>query len=357
MIPKDNELAIRSLLHHSDYVEEQNFPLVHKIILGISLKSLDDELSENSQAPFEADAQGRTALSWAACRGDALSCAKLIAKGADANALDKHLKSPLYLAVNSEHPTQNDCVRVLLEGGAETDPVLHNSGVVRSTPLLCSANEADDILVLKTLLDFGADVEATNRLGATPLLIVARSKPATYTALLLAYGANVRARDKAGKSVLATSIMHNNHEVLRYLLDRWFRYTACPRLRNLDILHVAAEYADLETLQILIMAGHWGLRSDSRDKRGFTAEELMRGRGDANPELQKAFASLLRAVHGTPTKIEKERMMEAGLEGRRDSMWFDESIFGRAAMSEENGQVDNVSEDGSEKFEDAVENL
>ncbi len=44
MITKDNELAIRSLLHHSDYVEEQNFPLVHKIILGISLKSLDDEL-------------------------------------------------------------------------------------------------------------------------------------------------------------------------------------------------------------------------------------------------------------------------------------------------------------------------
>jgi hypothetical protein len=110
-------------------------------------------------------------------------------------------------------------------------------------------------------------------------------------------------------------------------------------------------------LKILIMAGHWGLRSDSRDKRGFTAVKLMRGRGDANPELQKAFASLLRAVHGTPTKIEKERMMEAGLEVRRDPMWFDESKFGRAAMSEENGQVDNVSEDGSEKFEDAVENL
>jgi hypothetical protein len=44
-------------------------------------------------------------------------------------------------------------------------------------------------------------------------------------------------------------------------------------------------------------------------------------------------------VHGTPTKIEKERMMEAGLEARRDAMWFDESIFGMAAMSKENGQL------------------
>jgi hypothetical protein len=73
----------------------------------------------------------------------------LIAKGADVNALDKHLKSPLYLTVNSEHRTQNDCVRVLLEGGAETNPVLHNSGVVRSTLQLCSANEADRSLKMR----------------------------------------------------------------------------------------------------------------------------------------------------------------------------------------------------------------
>jgi hypothetical protein len=56
VIPKSNELAIRSLLHHSDFVEDQNFPLVHKIILGLSLRSLDDELGDNPQAPFERDA-------------------------------------------------------------------------------------------------------------------------------------------------------------------------------------------------------------------------------------------------------------------------------------------------------------
>jgi len=38
-------------------------------------------------------------------------------------------------------------------------------------------------------------------------------------------------------------------------------------------------------------------------------------------------------------QIEKERMMEAGLEARRDSMWFDESIFGMVAMRKENGHV------------------
>jgi hypothetical protein len=246
-----------------------------------------------------------------------------MAKEADPNTLDKHLKSPLYLAVNGEHKTQHDCVRILLDSGAETDPVLHNSGVVRSTPLLCAANEAEDILVIKTLVDFGADIEAKNRLGAIPFLIVARNKPVSYAALLLAYGANVRARGKAGRSVLATSIIHNNHDVLRLLLDRWFRYTACPWLRNLDILHVAAEYADLETMENLIVAGHWGLYRDTRNAQGHTAEEIMRERPDKTPKLDRAFGRLVRAVQGTPSQIEKTRMVEAGLLQPQQAGWLD----------------------------------
>jgi ankyrin repeat protein len=355
VIPKSNELAIRSLLHHSDFVEDQNFPLVHKIILGLSLRSLDDELGDNPQAPFERDAQGRTALSWAACRGDALSCAKLLARGADANALDKHLKSPLYLAVNSEHITQNDCVRVLLEGGAETDPILHNSGVVRSTPLLCAANEADDILVLKTLIDFGADIEARNRTGATPLLIVARRKPVTFAALLLAYGANVHARDKSGKSVLATCIAHNNHDVLRLLLDRWFRYTACPRLRNLGILHVAAEHADLETMKTLIIAGHWGLHADTRNAQGLTAEEMMRKRADKTPELERAYARLIRAVQNAPTYADKSRMMEAGLLQPQQAGWLKSEHLPDQEEFEENGEEGDEEGDEEDQFEEAAE--
>jgi hypothetical protein len=89
------------------------------------------------------------------------------------------------------------------------------------------------------------------------------------------------------------------------------RYTASPNLRNLDILHVAAEYVDARTLQILIAAGHWGLRAESRNTRGFTMAELIRGRKDRNPELERFFAILLRAVNGMPTKIEKEREIEA----------------------------------------------
>jgi ankyrin repeat protein len=84
----------------------------------------------------------------------------------------------------------------------------------------CAANEAEDILVLKPLPDFGANIEAMNRVRATPLLIVAKSKPVMYTTFLLAHVANDRARDKAGRSVLTTAIMHNDHDLLRILPNK-----------------------------------------------------------------------------------------------------------------------------------------
>lgn len=372
VVPSTEELFIRPLLHHSDFVEEQNFPLVHRIVLGLSFKDLDHELLANPDAVFAVDTQGRTALSWAACRGDALSCAKLIKSGADANTLDKHGKSPLYLAVNSEHKTQNAVVRVLLAGGAETDQKLFNAGVIRSTPLLCSANEATDILVLKSLLDFGAKLEAKNRAGATPLIIVARSKPVTFTALLLAYGANLHAKDNDGNTVLTTAIKYNNHDVLRLLLDRWFRYTACPRARNMDILHAAAESADLETMGILVIAGAWGLRGDGADKRGQTAREIFEKRKNKTPELELIFRKLLRAIRATKTDVDEVRLLEAGLlqewswpSRRKSSLQEDLKLFeiaGKHGMLIAVDEMaveddDDTEDDADEKFEEAVEHL
>ncbi len=49
-----------------DWVEEQNFSLV--IIFGLSTKPLATELDENPNAIYVTDAQGRTALDWAAAR-------------------------------------------------------------------------------------------------------------------------------------------------------------------------------------------------------------------------------------------------------------------------------------------------
>ena len=198
------------------------------------------------------DASGRTALEWAAARGDDRAIAILLSYGADPNAMDLKLNTPLTLAANQSHAV---CVRLLLEAGAETDPDLP-AGIKFGTPLNCAARNASDPLVLKNLLDLNANVEATGVDGVTPLLHIARNQDARHAILLLDAGANINARARDGRTPLTTAIMYNNHNVLQLLLDRWYEYSECPRLKGPNLLDQIVRYADLRTIQIVAGSSH-----------------------------------------------------------------------------------------------------
>ena len=53
----------------SDFIENQNFALIHKIVLKLSLQDLEEEILRNPDDVDVPDAMGRTALEWAAARG------------------------------------------------------------------------------------------------------------------------------------------------------------------------------------------------------------------------------------------------------------------------------------------------
>lgn len=65
------------------------------------------------------DSEGRTALHWAADRGQVEACAQLLAAGANVDAMDQSGGTPLAYAVICEHA---DVVRLLIGAGA--DPFL-----------------------------------------------------------------------------------------------------------------------------------------------------------------------------------------------------------------------------------------
>jgi len=65
--------------------------------------------------------------------------------------------------------------------------------------------------------------------------------------LLLEYGTDINVTSEAGRTPLTTAITYNNHSVLRLLLDRWFEYSECPRLKGLQLLEFVAQYADVYT--------------------------------------------------------------------------------------------------------------
>jgi ankyrin repeat protein len=327
---------LRCLAAGSDFIENQNFALIHKIVLKLSLQDLEEEILRNPDDVDVPDAMGRTALEWAAARGDDRAVTTLLSYGANPNVMDKKLNTPLTLASNQN---QTVCVRLLLEAGANPDPPLPD-GIKFGSPLNCAARNASDPLLIKTLLDFNADIEASNVDGVTPLLHVARGNSASHAMLLLEYGAEINVTSKDGRTPLTTAIIYNNHNVLQLLLDRWYEYSECPRLRGPHLLSLVAQYADLRTISILASTDHLKLKFDKDFVLGDFSTRL-RQRIDVTEKLTNAFEDLLNLInHGSGESESIESQMESGL----------------LRTQGPNSPTDS-SEGSDEAFEDAQENL
>lgn len=66
------------------------------------------------------------------------------------------------------------------------------------------------------------------------------------------------------------------------------------------MLHVAAGYADLETVTILIDAAQCGMNAKRLDKGLLKAAlDVLRGRDNSSDELKEAFRCLVDTVYGS----------------------------------------------------------
>lgn len=289
---------MRCLLDRSDFVDYQNFPPAHKIVLGISFRSLEDLLRSDKAAVHDVDFGGRTALSWAAMRWDDRSVMTLQSYVADPNAVDK------------KHETALSCccvtgriqyARQLLEAGAHTKIILP-SGIGKSSPLQCAAQyPTNDPLLLKTLIDFGADVNARNPEGETALHKIAQFTSAAHALVLLEHHAEPDICDHNGKTPLIMAIIHNNHSVLQLLLSYWLSYKSCPRSHGLGLLHYIAKYADARTIRIFASAEHIKLHPDQIIAFGRSELETLRQRPDADGDWLTVFEDLLNISNGERT--------------------------------------------------------
>lgn len=66
----DDVEALRCLTRGDDFIDEQNYSILHRIILGLSTANLEGEIRLHSEDVNITDVMGRTPLAWAACRGD-----------------------------------------------------------------------------------------------------------------------------------------------------------------------------------------------------------------------------------------------------------------------------------------------
>lgn len=322
--------ALRCLTQGDDFVEEQNYTILHRIILGLSMANLEEEICLHSELINARDAMDRTPLAWAACRGDDRAIVVLLSHGAEFDTLDVQHSAPVCHAADRNYVT---CVRLLLEAGADPN-IAKNHGFKVGDGLNTAARNASDPLILKTLLDFGADVESSGVDGMTPLIHASRRDNASFAVLLLEYGANINATNSAGQTPLTVAVAYNSHNVLRLLLDRWFEYSECPRLKGPHLLQIVAIHADLETMTILRDSDHLRLRYDENYTLGDFATRLSQ-RAGVTEKLVLAFEGLIDVIRegsstSKPHFRSQDSLMEAGLVGADEE---DEDIFENALES------------------------
>lgn len=294
--------------HYDDFINEAGFTQIHRIVLGLSFKSLEEELALHPEDINAQDCMGRTPLAWAAAKGDTRAVVALLSRGVDPNIIDVQISGPVSNAAAQGHTA---CVRLLLEAGAHPDATLPPE-IEKGSPLNVAARRSNDILLVKSLLDFGADVESSGVDGIRSLIHAMRTDNASFAMLLLEYGADINAASVASSTPLTTAITHNSHNVLRLILDRWHEYTDCPRLKGPHLLHITALYADIETLQILASTDHLRVRHDksySIDNFG----DRLRERADHTEKLSFAFEELLEVINSAPeARKSPDQLAEAG---------------------------------------------
>ena len=284
---KRDEFADRmfDLINGHSHIDMLDFPELTEAYLRLSPQSFDEALRSTPRNAIDlADSFGRTTLHWASSVDDSEAVEQLIRCGADPNKTDILGVSPLHLSISGN----SRCLELLLRANA--DVALKN--VHGKTGMHYLSECGWDTTSLDLLLRYGANIEATDHFGRTPLHLTGREDNHLMVSGLLERGANINARATSGWTCLHQALHSNSYNSLSILLDNTaLRYNVKTNMGR-TLLHSAAVFADIESLYILMSRPLYELDSAEEDVDGWTALELARFRALNNEEWSKIFCRL-----------------------------------------------------------------
>jgi hypothetical protein len=132
----------------------------------------------------------------------------LLRAGADPNQVDFEGRTPLFDAIERGDATS---VRLLLQAGAKPNVV----DAAQTTPLHETIRMFVDNKITRLLLEYGAEIDALDRFGYTPLMRAVLYDNKEAASLLLKHGANSDIKAPNGDSAISLS---NNNRVMRSIL-------------------------------------------------------------------------------------------------------------------------------------------
>ncbi|EPS35396.1 hypothetical protein H072_11240 [Dactylellina haptotyla CBS 200.50] len=250
--PSQEINSIAELFDIHEYIEQEEFTHIHKVVLNLALGNLDDQLQSDTSLIDVPDASGRTPLWWAASRGDAEKLKILIQHGADFDFPDHRSRAPLHITCESGH---SECVDLLLAAGAN-HTARDRTGF---SPLAVWAwssyadTEEISLSIGRSLIKAGTDPNVRDNDLVTPLMNAASYNQHLHARFLLENGADPDALNCVGQSALTYAVRNNGHETLRLLHEYGAKHAKSSGngVSPTHVVHIAAESANLETLEIL----------------------------------------------------------------------------------------------------------
>ena len=286
---------LRALFPETEALDVRQFSTLHRIILGLEGGDARKEARSPKVDINHIDSDGRTALSWAAKCGKGNIVTMLVEEGADPCLGDPGGRTPLHRAVAATNPS---CIVPLLQAGATVD----SCDFQDSTVLHYAASQRYDEKAITSffdpLLDAGANINSQITSGHTALHIAIRRDITSNALYLIGRGANMDICDGYGTSGLMYAVECNRHIILEVALQKG---ADCLLKDNqaMTIMHYAAAYGDLGTLQILVRWQHSleSLERDARRHDGLTPVDLAAKREDVSHEWIEAFGNLIEGDH------------------------------------------------------------
>jgi ankyrin repeat protein len=159
-----------------------------------------------------ANRYGVTPMYSAALNGDAEMIALFVKSGADVNVALPEGETPLMTAAKTGKP---NAVKVLLENGAAVNA---KEKWKNQTALMWAAHEGN-AETINLLIAAGGKLDDRSMFGWTPLLFAARQGQSEAVKALVAAGANVNEKLPDGTSALVTAVQGLNYETASVLLD------------------------------------------------------------------------------------------------------------------------------------------
>lgn len=239
------------------------------------------------------DVDGDTPLHWAAFRGHTDAIEYLLTGGARIDAVNFEQSTPLLYASKRNH---YDAVEWLVRKGADLE-LANDYG---RTPLLWVAREQGDLPMARLLIRLGADVNARDISGDTPLSLAAWRGFRALVALLLDNGATVDLPLNIQVQLLDSAVDRGLDRLYRKLMDAGLEVPVDGK-KGRNLLHVAAGGGSAEIVRDLVDRG---AEIDGTDLYGWTplhhaavrgrmavVQALLANRADQNLRTNSGFSA------------------------------------------------------------------